>query len=143
MLAACVVWTWATTVASQQVECLAFVDDRTFWGTSTEALLEAHDRSAQVDQLFGFQCSVKKRHVAYHVNQETGTSLVQTLQYSGNSSLEILGLFYSLSRELPQLLKSGWRKAQLRLRYLRSVPGSLKQKAHHLQSLILPLFNWA
>ena len=143
LLAAAMMWSWSSTVSSPSVECLCYVDDRTFWSTSPAELQRAHARSQAVDRVFGFACSAQKCHIGWSQNVAGGQALQEMLGYQGGPFLDILGLHFVFDGSPPELLKSSWNKLLVRLMYIRMVPGSLRQKVLHVKSLILPFFCWS
>ena len=59
LLAASMMWVWASTVSRTGAEAATFVDDRSFWSTSLRGLLDAHGASHRVDTAFGLRCDCR------------------------------------------------------------------------------------
>ena len=60
LLAAAVMSVWTGTVARSTCEAVTFVDDRSFWGRSLNALSQAKRLSDRVDRAFQFRCDATK-----------------------------------------------------------------------------------
>eukprot|EP00435_Cladocopium_sp_Y103_P035570 s919_g9.t1 len=135
---------WGRHVAGAGVHTLSFVDDRTFWSNSFAQLEAAKRLSEEFDDIFQFSCAPSKSTIAFASGSTTGVLAQSLFQYTGASTLTLLGLSYNLDdRCPPALAKLNLTKVQIRMRYIKVVPGSFFHKVMHIRRLVLPMLCWA
>eukprot|EP00435_Cladocopium_sp_Y103_P019872 s2089_g4.t2 len=144
LLSAVVMTVWGRHVAGAGVHTLSFVDDRTFWSDSFAQLEAAKRLSEEFDDLFQFSCAPSKSTIAFASGWTTGVLAQSLFQYTGASTLTLLGLSYHLDdRCPPELAKLNLTKVQIRMRYIKVVPGYFFHKVTHIRRLVLPMLCWA
>lgn len=90
-LAAAIMSLWCKQTSSDNVRCVAYIDDRCMWGEDPAALLLATHRSNIFDNSFGFQCAAAKCQLAFHTVSVGGAMLLEHLHYSAGRNFGHLG----------------------------------------------------
>ena len=68
LLAAAVMFCWTSSVSLRGVDCIAYVDDRSFWSSNPARLTQAREQSDAFDRVFNFSCSLHKCQLACRVD---------------------------------------------------------------------------
>ena len=143
LLAASIMSVWAGTVTRADCEAVTFVDDRSFWGRSLEALCAAKAFSDEVDSAFQFRCDSAKCQVA-SASGAVGPRAAALFGYSHGSAFETLGVRFCLHHSsVPRLARYSFDVANLRLLCINAVASGFAQQAAFVRTLVLPLVVWA
>ena len=136
----CIMHCWAQQICQQVigVDAIAYIDDRTFWslsstGDQVQLLSNALEQSRAFDLAFGFKCGNLECSVASASVSADVCDLAVRLDYRLTTTLEALGVALDLcciSRK--NLFKFTAQKAQVRLKFVKAVPGSMRQKLQHI-----------
>ena len=140
LVAMCIMHCWAQHICQQVigVDAIAYIDNRTLWslsstGDQVQLLSNALEQSRAFDLAFGFKCDGSMCSVASASVSADVCDLAVRLDYRLTTTLEALGVAHDLcciSRK--NLLKFTAQKAQVRLKFVKAVPGSMRQKLQHI-----------
>jgi hypothetical protein len=149
LLGAAVMSCWTASVCRSGSQCdgAVYVDDRSAWlcrGAPPGTLTVAKERGDAFDRVFGFTCRAEKCWVAARAPTQALTQELTSMGYGiARQDAPLVGLVHDLTgKQGPQLLKCDMSVLRKRLRLIRGVAASRRQRKHLIQSLVIPCLTW-